>query len=130
MAILSTALVMKERVKTVFKVLMGLLYIAAGTNHFRNPALYVSIMPPYLPFHLELVYLSGILEILLGVLLLIPRYSHLAAWGIIALLIAIFPANINMALHPELTPQFPNVALWLRLPLQVILILWAYWFTR
>ena len=68
--------------------------VGAGTLHFIKPDFYLKIMPPYLPLHLELVYLSGFFEIALGVLLLVPRLSRFAAWGIIALLIAVFPANI------------------------------------
>lgn len=87
-------------------------------------------MPPYLPWHLFLVYLSGFLEMTLGVLLLFPRQRHIAAWGLIALLIAVFPANIHMAVNAELYPEYSSSALWARLPLQAILIAWAYWYTR
>jgi len=110
--------------------MLGLLFVAGGINHFANPDPYVAIMPPYLPAPLTLVYVSGVAELALGVLLLIPRFQRFAAWGLIALLIAVFPANIHMALHPELFPQIPPVALWIRLPLQGVLIAWAYWFTR
>jgi uncharacterized membrane protein len=105
--------------------------VLAGLNHFVSPDFYVHMMPPYLPAHLALVYLSGIAEVVLGALLLVPRWWRLAAWGLIALLVAIFPANLHMALHPEL---FASVAspglLWLRLPLQAGLIVWAWWYTR
>src|SRR3954451_19842014 len=86
--------------------LLGILFMAAGANHFINPDFYARIMPPYLPWHLELVYLSGVLEILFGTLVLIPTLAPFASWGLIALLIAVFPANIHMALHPELYPEF------------------------
>ena len=112
------------------KWLFGVLFVLAGLNHFRNPQFYVRIMPPYLPWHLELVYLSGAAEVALGVLLLVPRYSRLAAWGLIALLVAVFPANLHMAMN---TADYPAIApwlLWARLPLQGLLIAWAYWFTR
>ena len=118
------------RIKTATRHLYGALFIAAGANHFITPDCYVSIMPPYLPLHLPLVYLSGIAELALGGLLMWRRYSNNAAWGLIALLIAVFPANVHMALHAELYPQFSPVALWLRLPLQAGLIAWAYWYTR
>ena len=78
---------------------MAAFYIVAGVNHFRAPEFYVAIMPPYLPWHLELVYLSGVAEIVCGVGLLIPRTRVLAAWATIALLIAVFPANIHVALN-------------------------------
>ena len=103
--------------------------IGAGTMHFMNPKFYLTIMPPYLPFHLGLVYLSGFFEVLLGVLLLVPRFTRLAAWGIVALLIAVFPANIYIYQHQELLPA-PTMVHFLRLPLQVVFLLWAYWHTR
>lgn len=97
--------------------------------HFMNPNFYMTIMPPYLPFHLVLVYLSGFFEVLLGVLLLVPRFTRLAAWGIFALLIAVFPANIYLYQHQELLPASPMVH-FLRLPLQAVFLLWAFWHTR
>ena len=108
--------------------LLAVIMVAAGVYHFVNPQVYVSIMPKYLPWHLALVYISGVLEILFGAGLL-TGYSSLAAWGLIALLIAVFPANLNMALHPELAPQISSVLLWLRLPLQAVLIWWVLKFT-
>lgn len=114
----------------MMKWLLGFLFIVAGISHFVWPRFYVKIMPPYLPWHLPLVYLSGVAEVILGVLVLIPRYTVLAAWGLIALLIAVFPANLHMAMHPELYRRISPVALWLRLPLQGVLIAWAYWYTR
>jgi gluconolactonase len=79
---------------------------------------------------LELVYLSGVCEIVLGALLLVPRWQSAAAWGLIALLIAVFPANLHMAQNSDLYPVVSPLGLWLRLPIQGILIAWAYWFTR
>ena len=111
------------------KCLLSLLMVFAGTMHLINPGFFLKIMPPYLPFHLELVYLSGVIEIGLGICLLIPRLSHLAAWGIVALLVAVFPANIYLYQHQEIVPASPAVHL-LRLLLQGVLILWAYWHTR
>ncbi len=126
---------MREVMREVMKWTLALLFVAAGVLHFWMPDFYVRIMPPYLPWHLELVYLSGIAEIVLGILLLIPRFQRLAAWGLILLaltmlLIAVFPANLHMALHAELYPRLPPILLWLRLPMQGLLILWAFWFTR
>jgi len=115
--------------KLVLRYVLGILFIVAGLYHFINPAFYLRIMPPYLPWHLFLVYLSGFFEIALGLLLLIPKFTRPAAWGLIALLIAVFPANIHMATNPQLYPDFPAVALWLRLSLQFALIAWAYWYT-
>ena len=112
------------------KWLLGVLFVAAGTLHFVKPDFYVKIMPPYLPWHYELVLISGAFEILGGVGLLVPRLTVPAAWGLIALLVAVFPANLHMALHTEQYPDIPPAALWGRLPLQAVLIAWAYWFTR
>jgi len=116
--------------KIILKYLLCVFFVMAGINHFINPDFYLSIMPPYLPWHLFLVYLSGFFEIALGVMILIPPLTRVAAWGIIALLIAVFPANIHMAINPLLYPDISSIALWLRLPLQGVLITWAYWYTR
>lgn len=97
--------------------------------HFIRPGFFLKIMPPYFPLHLELVYLSGVIEIGLGICLLIPSISRCAAFGIIALLIAVFPANIYLYQHQEIVPASPTVHL-LRLLFQGVLILWAFWFTK
>jgi uncharacterized membrane protein len=109
--------------------LLAALFVAAGIAHWVRPGVYLKIMPPYLPWPRALVYVSGVAEIALGALLLVPRTTHLAAWGLIALLIAVFPANVHMALHPELYPRISPVLLWLRLPLQGVLIAWVYAYT-
>jgi uncharacterized membrane protein len=116
--------------RAALKHLMAVLYIAAGINHFLNPQLYLRIMPPYLPWPMFLQYLAGFFEFALGVLLLIPKFSRLAAWGLIALLIAVFPANLHMALNMELFPDLPAWYHWIRLPLQLVLIAWAWLYTR
>ncbi len=116
--------------KLVLKYLLAALFVLAGTLHFTSPDYYRRIMPPYLPWHTFLVYLSGFFEVLFGVLLLVARCSRVAAWGMVALLVAVFPANIYMAMHPELYPDIPPAALLLRLPLQAVLIAWAYWYTH
>ncbi len=89
----------------------------------------MKIMPPYLPWHRPLVFVSGVAEIGLGALLLVPKFSAIAALGLIALLIAIFPANIYLYQHQEILPASPTLHL-LRLPLQGVLILWAWAYTR
>ena len=116
--------------KYISKIVFGVLFIAAGANHFRDPKFYEAIMPPYLPLHYALVIISGVAEIVLGVGLLIPKLSVYSAWGIILLLVAVFPANIHMAMNPDLYPAIPPIALWVRLPLQGVLIAWAFWYTR
>lgn len=118
------------RFKRVMQWLLGILFVVAGVNHFVDPDFYVKIMPPYLPWHRELVALSGVAEVVLGVLVLFPKSQVLAAWGLIALLIAVFPANLHMALNAERYPEFSPIVLWARLPLQGVLIAWAYWYTR
>lgn len=115
--------------KAITRCLFGILFVAAGANHFINPGFYIRMMPAYLPWHSELVAISGVAEIVLGAMLLVPRFQVVAAWGLIALLIAVFPANLNMALHPEQFSVSPT-ALWLRLPVQALLITWACWYTR
>ena len=112
--------------------LLGLsaFFVVAGANHFVNPDFYVAMMPPYLPAHLALVNLSGVFEILGGVLVLVPRVRGAAGWGVVVLLLAIFPANVHMALSPELFPDMSAAALYARLPFQALFIAWAYWATR
>ena len=116
--------------KMVMKILFALIFITAGINHFRDPDFYLRIMPPYLPWPSALHRLAGFFEMVLGMMLLIPKYQSLAAWGLIALLIAVFPANIHMAVNHHLYPDISVTLLWIRLPLQFVLIAWAWWFTR
>lgn len=119
-----------QRSKSVLRWLLGLLFVLAGLNHFLNRRMYMSIMPPYLPWHRALVDLSGYAEIGLGVLMLTRRYRRPAGWGVIALLVAVFPANVHMALNPERYGAIPPLLLWLRLPLQPLLIAAVAWCTR
>jgi uncharacterized membrane protein len=116
--------------RQILKCLFGVLFVLAGANHFIHTGFYVNIMPSYLPWHTTLVYVSGAAEMVLGILLLFRRTERLAAWGMIALIIAVTPANIQMAVHPELYPDYSHAALLARLPLQGVLIIWAFWFTR
>ncbi len=111
------------------KWIFGVAFILAGILHFLRPEAYMKIMPPYLPWHRPLVILSGVAEIGLGALLLVARFSPHAAWGLIALLIAIFPANIYLYQHQEILRAPPLLHL-LRLPLQGVLIWWAWIYTR
>lgn len=118
-----------QRTKLFLKYVFAVFFVLAGFNHFINTAFYVKIMPPYLPWHLPFVYLSGFFEIGLGILLLVPKFTRLAAWGLIALLIAVYPANIHMAINHQLYPEYSSMVLWLRLPIQIVLVAWAYWYT-
>jgi uncharacterized membrane protein len=111
------------------KGLFAALFVMAGLGHFAAPGFFLKIVPPYVPHPRAMVLVSGALEILLGLLLLIPRTSRTAAWGLIALLVAVFPANVFMYQHPEKFGLSPTLLL-LRLPLQGLLILWAYTYAR
>jgi uncharacterized membrane protein len=114
----------------VVRVLFAAFFIVAGVTHFTNRDFFTSIVPPYLPWPEMLVSVSGVAEIVLGVMLLVPATMRLAAWGLIALLIAVFPANIHMAMNPQLYPDVSMAALLIRLPLQGVMVAIAYWFTR
>lgn len=115
---------------TIGLALLALLFVAAGVAHFARPEFYEKIMPEYLPAHRELVLISGAFEILGGLGLLVPQTRRFAAWGLVALLVAVFPANLHMALNPERFPNIPEWALWARLPIQIPLILWALRYTK
>lgn len=109
------------------------LAVSAGVLHFVTPQFFIDMMPAALPEHALLVYVSGVFEILGGIGLLVPRTRRFSAFGLIALFIAVFPANINMAVNhitPTGTSELPVWVLWARLPLQGLLIWWAYSFAR
>jgi uncharacterized membrane protein len=122
-----------SRTKRILLWVMAFAYVLAGFNHLMNPDFYVAIMPPKLPNPEWLNLLSGLAEIVLGVYLLAePRVRALAAWGVIALLIAIFPANVYVALENVGTGgpgTGGGAANWIRLPFQVLFIVWAWWYT-
>lgn len=124
----------RARLKQVARWLLTVFMVAAGANHFINPAPYLGMMPAEIPegWHLALVYISGVAEILGGLGLVHPATRRWAAWGLVVLYVAIFPANVNMAVNqlPLGTSEVPVWALWARLPLQLVLIVWAWWFTR
>ncbi|WP_339696287.1 MauE/DoxX family redox-associated membrane protein [uncultured Roseivirga sp.] len=109
--------------------IMSAMYILAGIMHFVKPKAYLRIMPRYLPYHLPLVYLSGVFEIIFGALLLFPSTQVIGAWGIIAVLVGVFPANIHMLKTNKVKKQWYIIALWVRLPLQGFLIYWAWLYT-
>lgn len=111
-------------------ILFGLFMIAAGVAHFVRPEFYLRIMPPWLPWHEELVFVSGVCEVVAGGLVLIPATRRAGGLFAIAVLLGVFPANVWMALDPSIWPEVPTWARWARLPLQALLILWAWWATR
>jgi uncharacterized membrane protein len=114
------------------RALLAIFFIAAGIMHFVIPAAYIRIVPPLLPAPALLVTLSGIAEILGGIGLLVPLTQRAAAWGLVLLLVAVFPANIYMAVAHVPAPGIlgQSWAQWLRLPLQIPLIVWALRYTR
>jgi uncharacterized membrane protein len=115
-------------VRLVALLVLGFFFIVAGTNHFVHPGTYVRIVPPWLPAHALLVQISGVCEILGGVGVLIPKTRRWSGVGLIALLVAVFPANVQMAQHPELYRDIAApAALYARLPLQFALIAWVWW---
>ena len=113
-------------------VLVGLsfFFISAGIDHFINPNFYLSIMPPAFPLHAEAVGISGFFEILGGIGVLIPSLRKMAGWGLFALLICVYPANIYMAVSPESFPDIPVSVLYVRLIFQFLFLYWAYSVTR
>ncbi len=120
-------------IKTIVRFIAAAAMIGVGITHFTNPDPFVRIVPALLPAPLLLVYVSGVFEILGGLGLLIPRVRLYAAWGLIALYVAVFPANINMALnHIQLDPAhpIPEWAAWGRLPFQFLFIGAAYWLRK
>ncbi len=117
--------------KLLSRLVLCIFFIGAGILHFAIAPMYVKIMPPYLPAHLELVYISGVFEILGGIGIIIPFLQIPAGYGLVALMVAVFPANLNMVVNYEqIGLDFPLILLWLRLPLQGLLIYWIWWATE
>ena len=118
--------------KSILIVISSIFYSIVGIKHFIEPDYFLSIIPPYLPFHLELVYISGFFEILFGLMILFPKYRYYGSIGLIFLLIAVFPANIYLAQSKEAQEAIgtsQQIAIW-RLPIQGILIWIAYWIRK
>jgi uncharacterized membrane protein len=108
------------------RLLLGATFITTGVLHFLRPRVFEAIVPDYLPAHRELVYASGAAELAGGVGVLHPATRRVAGWWLIATLVAVFPANVEMAMHAERFKHFPPAALWARLPMQGVLIAWAW----
>ena len=117
--------------KFALQLLLAGFMVFAGVMHFVARKGFVRIVPKWLPAPMALVYISGVCEILGGVGLLIPATQRWAAWGLVALYLAVFPANVNMAMNGIGfgKGKTPSWLLWARLPLQGLLIAWAWWFT-
>ena len=119
-------------IKSFLIIISSIFYVIVGIKHFIDPEYFLSIVPPYLPYHLELVYISGLFEILFGLLILFPKYRYYGAIGLILLLVAVFPANIYLAQSKEAQEALgatQEIATW-RLPIQGVLIWIAYYIRR
>ncbi len=117
-------------IKKVSLYVMSLFYVMAGFNHFKNPEFYLKMIPAMLPAPTVLNAVSGAVEMALGMMLIRPEVRSIAAWGLILLLIAVFPANVSMYLQGGAAFDVPDWVLLARLPLQGLLLAWAYWHTR
>ena len=118
--------------KYILIIISSIFYVLVGIKHFIDPNFFLAIVPPYLPYHLELVYISGIFEILFGVMILFPKYRYWGSVGLILLLIAVFPANVYLFQSVEAQKAIgatQEIATW-RLPVQGIFILVAYWIRK
>lgn len=120
------------RLKEIFRAILSVSIIVVGITHFVKPLEYASIVPPQFGDRLAMVYISGFFEILGGIGLVIPFVSVAAAWGLIALFIAVFPANIYQAIHSIPIEGIPHHPLfyWFRLPFQAVFIAWAWLYTK
>jgi uncharacterized membrane protein len=124
-------------IKRVLRWVLAGLMISAGVLHFTAERFFSQIVPPFLPAARLLVWVSGVFEIALGLMLLVPRARRIAGLGLVALYVAVFPANIYMAVAnvqlqgmPSWYQQPSPLALWLRLPLQIVLVVWALWVSK
>ena len=108
------------------RALLGATFLATGVLHFLRPRMYEAIMPGYLPAHRELVYASGVAEMAGGAGVLVQGTRRAAGWWLIATLIAIFPANVNMAVNADRFRAVPEPLLWARLPLQGAVVAWVF----
>tara|TARA_B100001559_G_scaffold320172_1_gene331543 strand:+ start:1514 stop:1915 length:402 start_codon:yes stop_codon:yes gene_type:complete len=120
----------KNHIKPVSIIVMSWFYISAGLSHFINVNWFLQIVPPYLPIKLELVYLSGLFEVTLGIMLIVPSLRYYAGWGLILLLIAVYPANIYVAQTNGAAMNISALVAWIRLPFQFLFIGIAYWHTK
>ena len=121
---------MKFDIKYFSLIVMGVFYISIGISHFTSPIWYVQIVPPFLPYKLELVYISGLFEILFGGMLFFKKTRFLAGWGLILLLIAVYPANIYLAQTNGAAMNTTPLIAWGRLPVQFIFVGLAYWHSK
>ena len=121
---------MLPMIKIISIYTMGVFYIIVGIKHFQDPGWFVQIIPPILPYKYALVYISGLFEVLLGVLLMISKFQSTAAKGLIILLICVYPANIYLAQTNGAALGISPLIAWGRLPFQFVFIGLAYWHTK
>ncbi|MBC8256852.1 MAG: DoxX family protein [Candidatus Marinimicrobia bacterium] len=117
-------------IKLITIYFMSIFYIFAGVQHFANTEWFMKIMPPYIPYHTAMVYISGAFEIILGIMLLFEDIRFIAGWGLIILLIAVFPANIYAAQTNGVAMGTSAAVAWGRLPFQAVFIAIAYWHSK
>ena len=120
----------KNYIKPFSIIVMSWFYISAGLLHFTNTNWFLQIVPPYLPLKLEFVYVSGFFEIIFGFMLILPSWRYYAGWGLVLLLIAVYPANIYLAQTNGAAMNTSALVAWGRLPFQFIFIGIAYWHTK
>ena len=120
----------KNYIKPLSIIVMSWFYIYAGLLHFTNTNWFLQIVPPYLPLKLELVYVSGFFEIIFGLMLVLPSWRYYAGWGLVLLLIAVYPANIYLAQTNGAAMNTSALVAWGRLPFQFLFIGIAYWHTK
>ena len=117
-----------KRIKLITMYIMSIFYISVGINHFIEPEWFIQIVPPYLStYDLELVYISGIFEVMFGIMILFKKTRYYAAWGLILTLAAVFPANIYLAQSDGVAMGTSAAVAWYRLPFQSLFIVLAYW---
>ena len=121
---------MLPMIKILSIYIMGIFYIIVGVKHFQDPVWFVQIIPPILPYKYALVYISGLFEVLLGVLLMVPKFQSIAAKGLIILLICVYPANIYLAQTNGVALGISPLIAWGRLPFQFVFIGLAYWHSK
>lgn len=116
--------------KRISLYVMSTLYFLAGINHFIHPDFYIHIMPHWIPYHPEMIAISGVFEILFSLMLLFPKTRNLGAWGIILMLLVFFAVHIQMLVDWNMETSPPKWVLILRIPIQFVLLWWAYGFTN
>lgn len=117
---------LRSKRKTVSLVLLATFFVVAGANHFLNPRPYLAMIPPYIPFPDLANLLSGAAEITGGIAILVPHIRRIAGWELLILLVAVFPANVHVALHGWDGVAIPTWIFWARLPFQLLIAAWVY----